>query len=140
LGGVSIIRIIIGIIIILHGLIHLLYFGQSARFFELQSGMVWPSGSWAFLKILGDGTTRILANISLVLAAIGFAVGGLALLFQQAWFQPVVAGAAILSILIYILFWNGKFLNLDNQGGVGILIDLAILVSMFTLLKSFLKI
>jgi hypothetical protein len=134
------VSIIFGIIIILHGLVHLLYFGQSARFFELQPGMIWPSGSWAFSKLLGDGTTRILANISLVLAAIGFAVGGLAILFKQVWFQPVVAGAAILSIWIYILFWNGKMLNLDSQGGVGILIDGAILISMFVLLKSYLKI
>lgn len=134
------IKIVFGIIIILHGLVHLLYFGQSARFFELQPGMIWPSGSWAFSKLLGDGTTRVLANISLVLAAIGFAVGGLALFLKQAWFQPLVAGAAILSILIYILFWNGKMLNLDNQGGIGILIDMAILISMFVLLKSYLKI
>lgn len=134
------IRIVFGIVIILHGLVHLLYFGQSARFFELQQGMVWPSGSWAFSKLVGDGIARILANVSLILAAVGFAVGGLALLFKQAWFQPVVAGAAVLSILIYILFWNGKMLNLDNQGGVGILIDVAILVSMFVLLKSYLKI
>ena len=133
-------RIIFGIFIIFHGLVHLLYFGQSAKFFELQPGMVWPSGSWAFSRLFGDGTTRILANISLFLTAIGFAAGGLALLFKQAWFQPVVAGAAILSILTYILFWNGKMLNLDNQGGVGILIDMAILGSMFVLLKSFLKI
>jgi hypothetical protein len=133
------IRVVFGIIIILHGLVHLLYFGQSARFFELQPGMVWPSGSWAFSKLLGDGTTRTLANISLILAAIGFVAGGLALLFKQVWFQPVVAGAAILSILTYILFWNGKMLNLDSQGGVGILIDGAILISMFVLLKSYLK-
>ena len=134
------IRVVFGIIVILHGLVHLLYFGQSARLFELQQGMVWPSGSWVFSKLLGDGIARVLANVSLILAAVGFAVGGLALLFKQAWFQPVVAGAAVLSILIYILFWNGKMLNLDNQGGVGILIDMAILVSMFVLLKSYLKI
>ena len=53
------IRVVFGIIVILHGLVHLLYFGQSARFFELQQGMVWPSGSWAFSKFLGDGTARV---------------------------------------------------------------------------------
>jgi hypothetical protein len=67
------ISIVFGIITIFHGMVHLLYFGQSARFFELQPGMVWPSGSWAFSKLLGNGTTRILANISLVLAAMGYA-------------------------------------------------------------------
>ena len=43
-------RIIFGIFIILHGLVHLLYFGQSTRYFELQPGMVWPDGAWAGLE------------------------------------------------------------------------------------------
>jgi hypothetical protein len=33
-------RIIFGVFIVLHGLVHLLYFGQSARYFELQPEMV----------------------------------------------------------------------------------------------------
>jgi len=34
--------IILGIFCILHGLVHLLYAGQSRRLFELRPGMVWP--------------------------------------------------------------------------------------------------
>ncbi len=47
------VRILFGIFIVLHGLVHLLYFGQSARYFELQPGMVWPNGSWVVSKLLG---------------------------------------------------------------------------------------
>ena len=35
-------RFVFGVFIVLHGLVHLLYFGQSARYFELKPGMVWP--------------------------------------------------------------------------------------------------
>ena len=64
-------RFVIGVFMVLHGLVHMLYFGQSARLFELQPGMVWPDGAWTFSKLLGDAATRHLANIACVLAAIG---------------------------------------------------------------------
>lgn len=134
------IRILFGVFVVLHGLVHLLYFGHSARLFEMQPGMVWPDGSWLFSKLVGDVTARTLANGSLILAAISLVVGGAGMIFKQAWSQPVLTGAAIFSTLIYILFWNGKMQNLDTQGGIGILINLAILASLYTGLRSFLKI
>ena len=124
---------------VLHGLVHLLYFGQSARFFELKPGMVWPDGSWFFSRLVGDGTGRTLATISLIAAAIGFIAAGIALVFKQPWHTSIAIGAAILSTLVYILFWNGKMQDLDGQGGIGILINGAILVSLFVLLKPYLR-
>jgi hypothetical protein len=85
-------RIIFGVFIVLHGLVHLLYFGQSMRLFELQPGMVWPDGSWVFSKLLGDGGTRLLASVSCVLATVGFAAGGIGILARQAWWRPTVLG------------------------------------------------
>lgn len=69
----------IGIFIVLHGLVHLLYFGQSRRLFELRPGMDWPDGSWLFSRLFSDETTRTLASVSYIIAAIGFVVGGGAL-------------------------------------------------------------
>jgi len=77
-------RFSIGAFIVLHGLVHLLYFGQSWRLFELQPGMVWPEGSWAFSKLLGVEATRLLASISCVLAALAFVAGGAGMLLRQA--------------------------------------------------------
>ncbi len=101
--------IITSLFFVLHGLVHLLYFGYSRRFFELRSGMVWPDGSWAFSKLLGDEPTRLLASISLVLAALGFLASGLGLFFRQGWWRPVVVGSAILSAALFLVFWDGKF-------------------------------
>ncbi len=120
--------IILGIFFILHGLVHLLYAGQSGRFFELRPGMVWPDGSWLFSRLLGDETTRLLATIALALAALGFFAGGLGLFFQQNWWRPAVVGAAVFSASIFLLFWDGRLQALDEKGGVGLLINLVILV------------
>ena len=126
-------QFVFGVFIVLHGLIHLLYAGQSARRFELKPGMVWPAGSWAFSRLLGDEATRNLASISLVLAAMGFVAGGIGILASQAWWRPAVVGAAALSAVVFGLFWNGRRQNLDGQGALGLLISLAILVAVLVL-------
>jgi hypothetical protein len=125
--------IIGGVFCILHGLVHLLYAGQSGRLFELRPNMTWPDGSWLFSKFLGDETTRWLASISLALAALGFMASGLGLFIQQDWWRTVTVGSAVLSAAIFILFWDGKFQALDDKGGVGLLINLAILAVRFVL-------
>lgn len=122
-------RIIFGVFIVLHGLVHLLYFGQSRRVFELQPGMVWPDGAWAFSRLLGDEPTRLLASISLVLAAVGFVVGGAGIFLRQGWWRPVVVGVSIFSSVLYVLFWDGGWQDLDDKGGVGLLINVALLTA-----------
>ncbi len=125
--------ILMGIFLILHGLVHLLYAGQSWRLFELRSGMIWPDGSWLISPLLGNGPTRYMASISLALAALGFVAGGLGLFFGQVWWRPATVGAIILSTAIFLMLWNGKFQAMDDQGGVGLLINLAIIGMVFLL-------
>jgi hypothetical protein len=127
------VRIIFGVFIVLHGLVHFLYFGQSARYFELQPGMLWPDGSWAFTRLLGDTTTRLLASIFLVLAALGFVAGGIGILASQVWWRPLIVVSSAFSAVIFFLFWNGGMQRLDNQGAIGILINLAILAAVLGL-------
>lgn len=122
--------IIFGIFLILHGLVHLLYSGQSARLFELQKGMVWPDGSWAFEGLVGNEATRMLAIGACILTAIGFVIGGIALFAAQAWWRPVVVAISVFSAVIFILFWDGQLQALANKGLFAILINLAILVAL----------
>ena len=123
------VRIIFGIFIVLHGLVHLLYVGQSQRAFELQPGLTWPDGAWAFSRIVGDEASRKLASVLLVLATIGFIAGGVGILAGQAWWRSPVVGSAVLSAVLYILLWNGQVQRLDDQGAFGILINVAILIA-----------
>lgn len=119
--------ILFGILIVLHGVVHFLYFGQSARLFELRPGMVWPDGSWAFSKLLGDNFTRKLASILLLLAALGFAAGGGGLLSERAWALPLIGWASVFSMVIFITFWDSIAEKLNDNGGISILINLVIL-------------
>jgi hypothetical protein len=116
-----------GIFFILHALVHLLYAGHALRFFELRPGLVWPDGSWLFSRLLGDPATRRLAAILLALAALGFLVAGVGLFLGADWGRTMSLGTAFLSIITYLCFWNGKFHELPDQGGVGLLISLGIL-------------
>jgi hypothetical protein len=127
------IGILFGVFMVLHALVHLLYLGQSARRFELKPGMAWPDAAWAFSRLVGDQATRSLASILLILAAIGFVVSGAGVFLGQAWWHPVVAVSAAFSSIVYVLLWNGRMQNLDGQGGVGILINIAILIAVLVL-------
>src|SRR5574341_512239 len=129
-------RFIMGAFIALHGLVHLLYFGQSWRVFELKPGMRWPDGSWAFSRLLGDEAARFAASAACVLAALGLLVGGIGLLARQGWWYPAVIGSAAFSIVLYIVFWDGQMEKLPDKGAIGILISLAILAAVLVLLFS----
>jgi len=124
-----VIRVVCGVFLVLHGLVHLLYFGQSTRLFELQPGTLWPDGSWAFSKLLGENGTRTLIGILCVMAAAGFVAGGAGMLFRQSWWRVVVVATAAFSAALYLLSWNGRVQHMDVQGGVGLLIDVAILTA-----------
>lgn len=125
--------IIVGVFLVLHGLVHLLYAGQSRRLFELRPNMTWPDGSWVFSRLPGDETARLLVSILLALATLGFVIGGLGLFIGQDWWRAVTVGAAALSTAIFFLSWDGKLQALPDKGGAGILIDLAIMVAVLLL-------
>lgn len=130
---VPLVKIIVGVFLVLHGLVHLLYFGQSARLFELQPGLAWPDGSWAFSKLLGENGTRTLADILCIIAAAGFVIGASGIFLGQSWWRTAIITTTVFSSVLYVLFWNGRFQQLPNQGGVGLLIDVAILISILVL-------
>jgi hypothetical protein len=123
-------RILFGIFVLLHGLVHLLYFGHSRRLFELNPGMKWPAESWVFLKLSGAAVTRDIASLMLLLISAGLVVGGLGILGRQAWSRPVVVAAAAVSALLYLIMWDGTGQHIDQQGGIGILIALAIIIDL----------
>jgi hypothetical protein len=119
--------ITLGIFLILHALVHLLYAGQSRRFFELRPGLTWPDGSWAFSNLFGDPAVRWLAAFLLVFAALGYVAGGVGLLFHQPWWRPIAVSAVVVSMLTYFLLWDGRLHRLAEQGGIGILLNLGVL-------------
>ena len=126
-------KIAFGVFIVLHGLVHLLYLGQSQRVFELQPGMVWPDGSWLLAKLFGDEMVRWVTAVSLLMATVGFVISGIGLFWQQSWWRVALVGTAVFSSLLYLILWDGGWQNLDDKGGVGILINAALLTAVLIL-------
>ena len=122
-------NLLFAIFLVLHGLVHLLYFGQSQRIFELQPGLVWPDSSWAFSGLLGNETTRRLTSVLLVIAALGFVVSGIGLLLKQPWWLLAAGGTAVFSSVLYLLAWDGHWQDLDDKGAIGLLLNLGILTT-----------
>lgn len=122
-------NIIAGIFLTLHGLVHLLYFGHSMRFFELKEGLNWPNGSWLFSNFLGNDAVRMVAGVACIIAAIGFTAGAAGLFTSQEWWNKAIVVVAVFSSTIFILFWDGQSGALADKGLYAILINLAILVS-----------
>ena len=119
----------LGAFVALHGLVHLLYLGQATRLFELQSGMRWPDGSWAFSGLLGESGTRNLAAAACALGAIGFVAAAIATMTMQAWWRWTIAGSAAFSGLAFLLLWNGKMQALSNNGIFAIIINVTLILA-----------
>jgi hypothetical protein len=120
-------RVVFAIFLAAHGLVHLLYVGQSLRLFEIQPGLAWPDGAWAF-GWLPAPALRMVATAVLAIIGVAFVLSGGALAFKASWWQPVALGAAGVSTLTLFLLWNGRFQRLDAQGLIAVLLNAAIFV------------
>jgi hypothetical protein len=126
-------RLIVGLFVAWHGLVHLLYAAHSQRRIAMRPDMAWPDGSWAFSGLLGTERTRLLATIVYAVTGVAFAAGGVGVLLQQDWWRAVVVAASAFSVVIILLFWDGTLQKLNEKGVLGILIDLAILAALLIL-------
>ena len=122
-------KTLIGIFIIFHGLVHLIYMGQSWRFFEMRKGMKWPDDSWFYSRFMGNKSTRLLAGILCFATTCLYVISGIGLLINKLWWHEYAISAIILSSFVYVIFWDGRLQKVNDQGGYGILFNIAILVA-----------
>ena len=123
-------KFVTGIFLILHGIVYLLYSGQSMKVFELRPGLVWPEGSWAFSPMFSVGTVRLLGGIFCIIGAVGFLSGGIGIFAAQSWWRPLIICTAVFLSVIFMLMWNSGMQNFGDKGGFGIIINLVILISL----------
>ena len=126
-------RFVISLFIVLHGLVHLWYFTLSQRLVEFKPEMGWSGRSWIFTNFLGDSTTRSLASVLYVLATIAFVVSGIGFLVRAEWWRPVLVGSAVFSAVIILLLWDGGLQLLVNKGLIGFTISVMILIALLLL-------
>jgi NADH:ubiquinone oxidoreductase subunit K len=127
--------ILFGIFLVLHGLVHLLYFAVSRSLVDINLAG-WPERSWAFSHLLGTSSTRALASALYVLATILFVVSGVGVLFRANWWNPLLVVTALFSSATFILFWDGTTQQLPGKGFVGLLLNVLILGAVFLINAS----
>lgn len=126
-------RFLFGFFLVLHGLVHLWYFTLSQGLVEFQTEMGWTGRSWLLSNFLGDSISRSLAGVFYVLATIAFVVSGIGLFTNAEWLPPVLAGSAVFSSAVILLFWDGNSQMLVQKGFVGLLINVVILIALLVL-------
>ena len=112
------ITIIAAIVLILHGLVHLLYplvylKVTSVQAFDFKTTLL--DGRWN----VGENGIRVFGLVWLV-PVLGFVLAGIASLAGWSWWQPVLLASTVVSLMLTALDWSVAY------GGV--VIDIAILV------------
>ena len=112
-----IVTVIVAVVLIVHGLIHLMGTAVYARHVQIQ-GLTYKTtllnGRWDW----GETGIRIF-GVLWVLPAIGFVAAALAILAGWEWWQPVLVAVTLLSLTLTAVDWSTAFL--------GTIIDIAIL-------------
>jgi hypothetical protein len=109
----TVVRVVVGVLLLAHGLVHLLYLASDVPEFSLDSWAV-PEGARRPLA------TVLMAATVVALAALALAVWGVPAL-ASAW--PVLAFvAAAASAILLVLFWDWHLV-------AGIAIDAALVVA-----------
>lgn len=122
------VRIIGGIFVILHGLVHIWYTTLSLNLVEYQQEMGWSGRSWIFSNLLGDSTTRSLASGLYVIAAILFIISGFGIFTRADWLRSVLISSATISSVIILLFWDGGMQMLVQKGLIGLVINIGLII------------
>jgi hypothetical protein len=122
-------QIILGIIVLLHGLVHLWYVILSQGWVKFQADMGWTGQSWLLTNVLGDNFIRVLATTFYSLSTFLFVMAGVGLLFSQGWTRIWMIAASVISAITIFVFWDGNFSMLVEKGLLGFLISAGLLVA-----------
>jgi len=116
----------VAVFLVLHGVVHLWYVVLSQGWVEVEDAMGWNGQSWLLSDLLAEGTILSLASVLYVLVAVGFLAGGLGYGLGRDWATPVLVGAAVLSTVVLVVMWDGRFDLLVEKGVVGVAINVAV--------------
>ena len=61
-----------------------------------------------------------------MLVAVGFLVGGVGYALGRDWTTPVLVGTAVLSTVVLVAMWDGRFALLIEKDIVGVTINVAV--------------
>jgi hypothetical protein len=124
------VRFLAGLVILLHGLVHLWFAALARGLVAFKPKMGWSGKSWLVTGMIGDSATRSIAAVMLVIVTAGLSVGGVAFAAHQSWSRPLLLISAGLSAATLLLFWDGSMQLIVQKGLIGLTLDLAIIIGL----------
>ena len=124
-------RILTGVFILLHGLVHMWYVTLSQGWVEYQADMGWTGKSWLLTNLLGDSATHTLATVFYSLSTFLFLIASVGIFANQDWNRPWPLAASIVSSVAIVIFWDGRFNLIVQKGLLGLLINVVILIAIY---------
>jgi hypothetical protein len=122
----STIRIITGLVLIVHGIGHAMALFPALN---ISSTEKWHYRSWLLTGLLGDTVSRVLVIVLFGAAMIGFIAAGLGLfdwLVPHSAWQKLAVVSAVISLVALALFWNSFVAFFPNKIGA-IVVNIATL-------------
>ena len=124
-------RILIGILLLLHGVIHgilaVLPNPESAEPAVATFFTGW-AGSW-LRNLFSGGALQVIALVLAVIAGLGFIAAGLAMfdvLLPHGWWRALAIAASVVSLVLCVLFWN-TYLIVGPVVAIGIIVVVGLL-------------
>ena len=122
----SLVRAILALVILAHGIGHILFLAPCLGI--TQWGQA--AHSWLLTALVGDTATRVLGGVLWLAVIAGFLVASVGLLGQFAWWRVLAVAASGISLLALLLFASASNLQPVLSAGA---MDVAILVSLLLL-------
>ena len=120
-------KVLSGIFVVLHGLVHLWYVVLSFGLVEFQPDMGWTGTSWLLSGILQESTLRMASAGLFIISTLAFVISGIGIFIDADWLDPVILVSAILSSVVLFVFWDGSFEMIVQKGLIGVLINLVVI-------------
>ncbi len=118
----------IGLFIVAHGLVHIM-FEFNIQDPNNEKNVGWSGESWVLFNFLNENTVKLVGKILWGLVIVGFVVAGLGYLELPVfidWWETTLILSSILSLVSFVLFWNGLGPS-PLYYIVGIILDVAFL-------------
>lgn len=127
------IKILFGLFIITHGLVHLLYTLVLLGVLNPdKEGIPWNGKSWILSSILMKDITNKIGIILYGGIILLFVISGLLFLFNNDISGQMIIYSSLISTITILLFWDGNFNKLIEKGLIGITINIGLIIMFST--------
>jgi hypothetical protein len=123
----------IAVFLVLHGLVHGWYVVLSQGWVEVEDAMGWNGESWLLSGVLPESLILNLASVGYVVVAAGFVLGAVGYVLAAGWTTPVLVGTAVLSTVVLLATWDGRFDLLVEKGVLGVFVNAFVVVWLLVL-------